>query len=287
MLKKIKVAAVCMNSTSDKERNITTAFRMIEEAAKNGADWVQIPEMFAFHGPYDRVYAMAESESGPIISHMRELAKKHGIIIIAGSMGERPDENSSPNPAHLNRDGHRRVYNTTFILGRDGKTIARYRKTHLFNLLNPDGTPLYCEGDGYLTGDELVRTEIDGYQVGLCICYDLRFSPLFTKLTHAAPIDILLAPSAFTKGTGMAHWELLLRARAIELQCYVYAANQVGVHTPGKESFGHSMIVSPWGEVLANTGSEVGVAYAEIDPEVIASTRAKLPVLKNRRPELY
>lgn len=276
-----------MNSTSDKQKNLETAFRMIEEGASAGADWIQIPEMFAFHGPYDRVYDMAETENGPIMVRMRELARKYQVVIIAGSMGERPDENPKPDPAHLNRDGHRRVFNTTFVIGRDGATIARYRKTHLFNLMGSDGTPLYCESDGYLTGDQLVRTEIDGYQVGLCICYDLRFSPLFSRLTNQKPIDILLAPSAFTKGTGMAHWELLLRARAIELQAYVYAANQVGQHSPGKESFGHSMIVSPWGEVLADTGANVGIAYADIDPDAIISTRAKLPVLRNQRPELY
>lgn len=287
MPNKIKVAAVCMNSTSDKQKNVETAFRLIEEAAKSGASWIQIPEMFAFHGPYDRVYDMAETEQGPVISRMRTLAKKYGVVIISGSMGERPDENPKADPAHLNQAGHRRVYNTTFIIGRGGETLARYRKTHLFNLVGNDGAPLYCESEGYLTGDQLVRTEIDGYQVGLCICYDLRFSPLFTRLTKDKPIDVLLAPSAFTKGTGMAHWELLLRSRAIELQCYVYAANQVGVHSPGKESFGHSMIVSPWGEVLADTGAETGIAYAELDPEVIATTRAKLPVLKNKRPELY
>ncbi len=287
MPKKIKVAAICMNSTSDKTRNVQTALSMIEEAAKAGADWIQIPEMFAFHGPYDRVYEMAETEHGPIIAQMKSLAKKFHVVIIAGSMGEKPDENKVADPAHLNRNGHRRVYNTTFIIDRSGDVIARYRKTHLFNLINEDGSPLYCESDGYLAGSSLVRTVIDGYQVGVSICYDLRFPSLYAKLTESAPVDVLLAPSAFTKGTGTAHWELLLRARAIESQCYVFAANQVGEHTPGKESFGHSMVVSPWGEVLADTGAKVGIAYAEINPEVIASTRAKLPVLKNKRLELY
>ncbi len=287
MPKKIKVAAICMNSTSDKLRNVQTALTMIEEAAKAGADWIQIPEMFAFHGSYDRVYEMAETEKGPIIAEMKTLAKKYQVVIIAGSMGEKPDENKDADPAHLNRNGHRRVYNTMFIIDRSGNVIARYRKIHLFNLINDDGAALYCESDGYLAGSALVRTEIDGYQVGLSICYDLRFPSMYAKLTESQPIDVLLAPSAFTKGTGTAHWELLLRARAIESQCYVFAANQVGEHSPGKESFGHSMIVSPWGEVLANTGAEVGTAYAEISPDVITTTRAKLPVLRNKRRELY
>lgn len=286
-MKKLKVAAICMNSTSDKELNVQTALKLIETAAIAGSEWIQIPEMFAFHGPYARVYDMAETASGKILAEMSALAQKYGVVIIAGSMGERAEDHELSGQDCLNSNGERRVFNTTFVIDRSGSIIARYRKTHLFNLRGSDGTPLYCESEGYLSGSELVRVEIDGYQVGLSICYDLRFSGLFSKLTEKAPIDILLAPSAFTKSTGAAHWELLLRSRAIENQCFVFAANQVGIHSPGKESFGHSMIVNPWGEVMANTGAEIGIAYAEIDPEAIQVTRAKLPVLKNKRPELY
>src|SRR5690606_17272554 len=124
--RKLKVAAISLNSTSDKERNVKIACEMIEQAATLGADWIQIPEMFAFHGPYDRVYDMAETESGPVIEKMKDLAQKNGVIIIAGSMGERPEQDD---PAHRNRDGHRRVYNTTFVIDRAGSVIAKYRKT--------------------------------------------------------------------------------------------------------------------------------------------------------------
>lgn len=286
-MKKLKAAAICMTSTADKAANVRTALKMIETAAVSGADWIQIPEMFAFLGPYNQVFAMAETASGKILADLKSLARKHKVVIVAGSMGERAEERDITEKEQLNSSGDRRVYNTLFVIDRTGAIIAKYRKTHLFNLTGSDGTPLYCESDGYLTGSALVRLEIEGYQVGLSICYDLRFSGFFSKLTEKAPIDILLAPSAFTKATGTAHWELLLRSRAIENQCFVFAANQVGIHAPGKESYGHSMIVNPWGEILANTGAEIGIAYAEIDPEALSSTRAKLPVLKNKRPELY
>lgn len=276
------VAAVTMTSTSDKTRNIATAVRLIRAAAEQGADWVQIPEMFAFHGPYDKVHDMAETESGPLGQELSALARELGVVLIAGTCGERPAHDD------LNEDGHRRVYNTCYVYGRDGKLLSKYRKTHLFNLKGEDGRPGYCESAGYIPGDEPVTVQIDGWRVAHSVCYDLRFAAFYDLLAaKGGDPDVILVPSAFTKGTGAAHWELLLRARAVERQAYVYAANQVGEHSPGKESYGHSMIVDPWGEVLANTGAREGIALARLSRERLAEVRSRLPALANRRPSLY
>lgn len=276
------VAAITMTSTSDKGQNIATAERLVRAAAKQGADWVQLPEMFAYHGPYDAVYAMAEDDGGPLAQKLAALARELGVVLIAGSVGERPEQ------VVTNADGHRKIYNTCYIYGRDGRLIAKYRKTHLFNLVQADKTASYCESDGYLAGDAPITISIDGWLVGLSICYDLRFPAFYDRLAaNAGDPDVILVPSAFTKTTGEAHWELLLRARAVERQAYVYAANQVGMHRPGKESFGHSMIIDPWGEVLANTGAIEGIAIASLSRERLQSIRSRLPALANRRPALY
>ncbi|RZA14630.1 MAG: carbon-nitrogen hydrolase family protein, partial [Proteobacteria bacterium] len=171
--------------------------------------------------------------------------------------------------------------------GRDGSVIAKYRKTHPFNLMDSEGKPLYCESDGFLSGDKLQTLEVDGYQVACSICYDLRFPGMYERLSRTKAVDVFLLPSAFTTQTGMDHWEVLIRARAIEQQAYVYASNQVGESAPGKSNYGHSMIVDPWGYVIANTGGTPGIAMAEISRERIDHIRTRLPALKNRRPEIY
>lgn len=276
------VAAITMTSTGDKAKNIDQAESLVRAAAKQGAQWIQLPEMFAFHGPYELVYAMAESDDGPLAQKLAGLARELGIVLIAGSVGERPEH------AILNRDGHRKVYNTCYIYGRDGALIAKYRKTHLFNLVQADSSQSYCESDGYLAGDEPTTVTIDAWRVGLSICYDLRFPGFYDRIAAlAGDPDVILVPSAFTKATGQAHWELLLRARAVERQAYVFAANQVGVHRPGKESFGHSMIIDPWGQILANTGASEGLALARLSRERLQEVRSRLPALANRRPALY
>lgn len=281
----LKLAAICMTSTADKEANIAAAERYIREAAKQGADWVQLPEMFPFLGSYDLIYDMAEDEDGPLCTRLAGLAKELKIVLFAGTMGEKPrglDETQI-----LNRFGQRRVYNTSYIFGRDGSQLAKYRKTHLFNLYDEQGQPLYCESDGFIAGHNAVSLSIDGLRVALSVCYDLRFPEFFQKLAAMGHPDVIAVPSAFTKTTGRYHWELLLRARAVEWQAYVYAANQSGQHGPGKESFGHAMIVDPWGVTLANTGEHTGVAIGEVNSTMIKETRAKLPALTNRRQELY
>ena len=155
-------------------------------------------------------------------------------------------------------------------------------KTHMFNLLEKDGTPKYCESDGFIPGKGPASCTIEGLRVGYAICYDLRFANFFDKMAESGTPDIIVVPSAFTKSTGRAHWEVLLRARAIERQCYILAANQTGQHAPNKESYGHSMIIDPWGRVLANTGDTPGVITSDMDMDIIDHYRGLLPALRNR-----
>lgn len=279
------VAAITMTTGDDKAKNVDTAFAAVREAKKRGAEWVQLPEMWPFMGSYDHIYDMAEAQDGPLFQTMAALAKELNIVLFAGTVGERPDAGLSRETL-LNERGQRRVYNTSYVFGRDGKILAKYRKTHLFNLLRDDG-PSYKESDGFIAGDGVTTVEIDGLVVALSICYDLRFPELYARLGRDSAYDVVTVPSAFTKATGLAHWELLLRARAIERQCYVFAANQTGTHAPGKESFGHSMVVDPWGTLLATTGAATGIAFASLEKAKVLEARAKLPALANRRPTLY
>ncbi len=285
--KNLTLATICMTSGEDKEQNIRTAEKWIRAAAAKGADWILLPEVFNYIGPYENLYANAEEEGGPLVKRLAGLAKELKIVLFAGSMGERPKSDEKVREERKGRTGFDRVFNTSYVFGREGQTLAKYRKIHPFNLLNDDGAPLYCESDGFLSGDNLVTFEVDGYKVGLTICYDLRFPELYESLRTGGALDVILLPSAFTTQTGMDHWELLIRARAVEQQAYMFTANQVGDHGRGKSSYGHSMIVDPWGYVLANTGAVQGVALAEISHERIKSVRARLPALKNRRPEVY
>jgi predicted amidohydrolase len=287
MKAELTFAAISMTTTDDKSRNIETALSFVKDAAKAGADWVQLPEMFPFMGSYDRVYDMAEMEGGPLYQALASAAREHRILLIAGTVGERPDQDRLPKDVLLNDKGQRRVFNTCYVFGRQGELLGKYRKTHLFNLSAEDGRPRYCESDGFIPGDKPVSLTLDGLAVGLSICYDLRFPEFYSKLATGGHPDVLAIPSAFTKATGKAHWELLLRARAVERQAYVFAANQTGTHGPGKESFGHSLIVDPWGTVLADTGDQPGVAIAKISRQMLTETRTKLPALANRRPALY
>lgn len=288
MSETIQLAAICMTSTSDKETNVDAAISLVREAARAGADWIQLPEVFPYHGSYDRAYELAESEGGPLYQTLSQLARELGVVLFAGTMGERPDGEKHSRDELYNAEGHRRVFNTCYVFGRDGKRLAKYRKSHLFNLYDPQGRPRYSETDGFIPGADVSTVEIDGLRVGLSICYDLRFPELYTRMVdEGGALDVIVCPSAFTKKTGEAHWELLVRARAVERQCYVFAANQGGHHGRGKESYGHAMIADPWGQVLASTGEDPGVAYATLNPEKIREDRAKLPAWANRRPDLY
>lgn len=285
--KSVKVAVVAMTTGANKTHNIDMAIGYIRRASELGADWVMLPEVFAFHGPYADIYENAELDDGPLNQKLSDLARELKITLFAGSVGERPDRDNLSEANLRNRDGHRKVYNTSYVFGPTGALRGKYRKTHLFSLKDGAGQTTHCETDGFLAGDAANVIEIDGFRVGMSICYDLRFSELFTVMNRQGPVDVLAVPSAFTLGTGMYHWELLLRARAVEGLCYVVAANQTGAHAPGKSSFGHSMIIDPWGHKIVDTGQLPGVAMAIISQAKIASYRAMLPALSNRRPEVY
>ena len=272
----IRACVVSTTATADKTSNIQQAFDLADEAVQAGADWVSLPEMFSFHGSYDSLWANAEFQDGPLNQRLAEFARKNRVVLFAGSVAERPEGSTNG-----------KVYNTQYVFGRGGELIAKYRKTHLFNLMDAGGQKLYCESDGYLPGAQIVTCVVDGWRVGLATCYDLRFPAFFGKLTSQGPLDALMIPAAFTFQTGAYHWELLLRARAVENLCYVIAANQVGQHSPGKQSYGHGMVVDPWGSVVANTGSTKGIAIAQVKKSQINHCRSLLPALDNRRSDLY
>ncbi len=276
----ISVAAISITSTADKDANIGAALSWVQRAAASGASWVILPEMLNYIGPYHHLGSMAEAPGSELHGIFSRSARQHGITLFAGSIAE-----SAPK---INRtSGANKCSNVAYVYRPDGALAARYRKVHLFNLLNEHGQHVYCESEGYEAGDDVCVFEVDGWRVGLAICYDLRFPGFFEKMIRSKPIDVLVLPSAFTRETGAAHWHLLLRARAVDMQCYVIAANQVGDHQNGKASFGHSLVIDPWGEVVADSGDQPGMACAHMDKSRLNSVRSRLPALANRRWDLY
>lgn len=280
-LESLKIAVVAMTSSDHKSENWLRAKEWLDQAAKAGASWILFPEIFLYNGPYQHFSEISEHESGELVQELASLAKHYQMVIFAGSIHE------APHQKHHHSNGSARVYNTMYVLGRDGSILAKYRKCHLFNLYDDQGAKVYCESDGFLAGDQPKTVEIDGFHVALSICYDLRFGSYYQYLERNQPLDIIMVPAAFTQKTGEAHWQILLQARAIESQAYVVAANQTGTSSPGKACFGHSMIIDPWGTVLCNTETSEGLAFAEVSKSRIHQVRSMLPALKNRRPELY
>ncbi|MES2100155.1 MAG: carbon-nitrogen hydrolase family protein [Pseudomonadota bacterium] len=269
----MKIAALQMVSTTSVETNLATARRLIGQAARDGAELVALPEYFCFMGRADRdKLAVAEAPSdGPIQSMLADAARAHGVWVIGGTL---PIRSSDPD----------RVLNANCVYAPDGTLAARYDKIHLFRYDN--GREHYDEGLAIQAGATPTTVQAGALRVGLSVCYDLRFPELYRELSFAAgqaPCDLISVPAAFTHTTGLAHWELLLRARAVENQCYVIAAAQGGRHENGRRTFGHSMVIDPWGEVLALLPEGEGVVLAEVDPARIASVRAQLPALAHRR----
>jgi predicted amidohydrolase len=265
----MKIAALQMVSTPSVERNLEAARRLIGAAAGDGAELVALPEYFCFLGHADRAkLEIAEAPGdGPIQRALAEAARAHGVWVIGGTLPLRTDDPE-------------RVMNANCVYAPDGRLAARYDKIHLFAFDN--GRERYDEGRVLQAGSTPVALDAAGLRVGLSVCYDLRFPELYRALMRP-PCDLLSVPSAFTHTTGLAHWELLLRARAVENQCYVIAPAQGGLHENGRRTFGHSMIVDPWGEVLAMQPEGEGVVLADLDPERIASVRRQLPALRHRR----
>ena len=268
----MRAAAVQLTSTADRERNLATADRLTREAVAAGAELVVLPEKWAVLGTPEETAAGAEPFDGPALRWASDVARELGIDLVAGSIAERVD-------------GAERGSNTSVHFGPDGEPHAVYRKIHMFDV--EVGGRTYRESEHEAPGDEVVVSETAaGVELGLSVCYDLRFPELY-RILAVRGARVLVVPAAFTLATTREHWEVLLRARAIEDQAFVVAANQVGQHAPGYRSGGRSMIVNPWGVVLAQAPDVETFAIADLDLDRQAEIRRTLPSLANRRPEAY
>jgi predicted amidohydrolase len=266
----VRAAAVQLNATEDTDRNRATAERLVREAAARGATFVVLPEKWPVYGTDEQQRAGAEPLDGPTVAWASAIAAELGIDLVAGSFLELTDEGSH--------------HNTCVHVGPDGEVRAVYRKIHLFDV--EVAGRVYRESDLEDPGEEIVTTETaDGLSVGLSVCYDLRFPELYRALA-ARGARVLTVPAAFTLATTRDHWEILLRARAIEDQCFVVAANQVGRHGEDGPSSGGRLIVDPWGVVLATAEDAETVIVADLDLARQDEVRAKLPSLANRRLEV-
>ena len=262
-----KVAAVQMVSTPDVADNIVTARRLVAEAAATGAQLVTLPEYWPIMGMLDadKVAHAEQPGQGPIQDFMAEAAKEHGIWLIGGTLP-------------LVSIDTRRVMNTTLVYGPDGKPVSRYDKIHLFGFTK--GHESYDEARTIVPGAAVGTFTAPFGRVGLSVCYDLRFPELYRAMGECT---LIVVPAAFTHTTGMAHWEILLRARAIENQCYVLASAQGGTHANGRRTFGHSMLIDPWGEIKDVLAEGEGVVSGDIDLDYLARVRESLPALKHRK----
>ena len=268
----IRLACVQMTSRADKAANLESAERLVARAASTGAGIVVLPEKWNAIGDVKTLHAAAEPiDGGESAEAMSAWAERHGITLVGGSITER-------------RKGREKLSNTCLVFGPDGSLGAVYRKIHLFDV--EVGGHVYRESEAEEPGDEPVVAEADGWVLGLSICYDVRFPELYRVLALEGA-DVLTVPSHFTLHTGRDHWEVLLRARAIENHCYVAAAAQIGETRPGKPSYGRSLIADPWGLVLAQAPDEEGVVAADLDHRRLADVRASLPSLASRRPAAY
>jgi deaminated glutathione amidase len=265
----MKVAAVQMVSTPDWPSNRQAAARLVAQAAAAGAALVLLPEYFCVMGMKDTdKLALAEAAGdGPIQQFLSELAQQHALWLVAGTLPISTERNDQ-------------VHNRSCVFAPDGSAAGYYDKLHLFAFDN--GCERYDEGRTLRAGGEPVAVQAQTLRVGLSICYDLRFPELYRAMMQP-PCDVLCVPAAFTHTTGQAHWELLLRARAVENQCYVLAAAQGGVHANGRRTWGHSMVIDPWGVVLDVLPEGEGFVIADVDAQRIQQVRTQLPALAHRR----
>lgn len=276
----MRISVIQMSPGSDKADNIAQARRLMVAAIEaDRPDLVMLPEMWScLGGDQATKRAAAEPLPGPggaaleggAYVMLRDLARSHGLHVHGGSIGERCGD---------------KIANTALVFAPDGSEIARYRKLHLFDVVTPNGEG-YRESDTYVAGDSVVTARVGPLTTGLAICYDLRFPELFTRLRREGA-ELILLPAAFTAETGEAHWETLLRARAIETQCWVAAAGTCGRHVDGhgaaRQTYGHSMVVDPWGTVVGCASNGPGWVTARIDPTLTERVRAGIPVVDHRR----
>jgi predicted amidohydrolase len=263
----MKIAALQMVSTPDLATNLATASRLIDQAAAEGAQLVSLPEYFVQMGlrETDKFQIAEEFGQGPMQEMLADKAKQHGIWVAGGSI---PIKTLDP----------AKVTNTALLFNPQGEVVARYDKMHLFSY--QDGTCNLDEGRTMVAGTEIVTADTPFGRIGISICYDLRFPELYRAMDE---VSLILVPSAFTVPTGSAHWSVLLRARAIENQCYVLAAAQGGTHLNGRQTYGHSMLIDPWGEVVSVLPQAEGVVVGEMDLEQLKSVRHNLQALRHRR----
>jgi nitrilase len=261
------VAAVQMVSTPVVEENLATAARLVAEAAAKGARLVLLPEYWPIMGMSDSdKVGKAEPLGGGVIQDaMANMAREHGIWLLGGTL---PLASEDPE----------KVINTTLVYDPEGRHVGRYDKIHLFGFTK--GSESYNESRTIVPGRGVGTVETTVGKVGMSVCYDLRFPELYRAM---GPVNLIVVPAAFTYTTGRAHWEILLRARAIENQCYVLASAQGGLHPNGRRTFGHSMLIDPWGDIKALQKEGEGVVSGALDPSVLAGVRESLPALKHRK----
>ena len=264
----MRIGAAQMTSGADKAQNLEVATRLIRKAAESGAQLVGLPENFSWMGPEAERDENSEALEGTTLARMAELARSLKISVLAGSILE----SGAPGG---------RLFNTSALFGPDGQRIGLYRKIHLFDVEVGDGQT-YRESAAVAPGSEVVVADAPFGKVGLSVCYDLRFPELYRQLSQSGAV-LLTVPSAFTLMTGKDHWEVLLRARAIENQAYVIAPAQQGKHPRERLTWGHAMVVDPWGLVVARASEGEGLALAELDLEYLAKVRRTLPALQHRR----
>ena len=269
---KLMAAVVQMTSRDNLSENLDKATALIAEAARRGAQLVTLPENFALFTAVEADRRAARERldgKGPILTAMSEAARTHGVALVLGGMPELPD-------------GHEpRAHNTNVYLDATGAVRGVYRKIHLFDVKIPDGAS-YAESEATAPGTDAVVVETPWAKLGLSVCYDVRFPELYRMLSSRGA-QILTVPAAFTLHTGRDHWHVLLRARAVENLCYVLAPAQFGRHSNERVTYGHALVVDPWGQVLAEVGDHEGVAVAELDLDYQARLRAELPALAHRR----
>jgi predicted amidohydrolase len=269
----LRVAAVQLSSGSDASRNVDEAERYVNEAADQGARYVQLPEYFNFLGPFSGFASVAEPIPGPTTNRMAKLAKSRDLTLHLGSLLE-----SSPVEG--------KFFNTSVVIGPTGEIVATYRKIHLFDV-NVPGEIVHRESDVIAPGEEMVVARLEGFELGLSVCFDLRFPELYRGLALAGA-EVIAIPAAFNAVTGRAHWDLLVRARAVENHVFVIAAAQVGTTAEGIATYGHSLIVDPWGVVLAESiGDTPEVVVTNLDLSDVGRRRSQIAVMDFRRPDVY
>lgn len=264
----MKIALIQINATNDKEKNIQKAVSFVHAALRHGAQFVLLPEIFHYRGQttIKHLKKISEKIPGPSIKPFMEIAKKYKAFILCGSIYEKIK-------------GNTRVYNASVLIGPTGCIVAKYRKINLFDAVL--GRKKIRESEKIKAGAKIALTKVKTFKAGLTVCYDLRFPGLYQKYA-ARGAHVLCVPSVFTKKTGEAHWETLLRARAIENLCYVLAPNQIGKDARGVESYGNSMVVDPWGKILARaSGDKEEVLFADISMKTVERVKKILPSLKN------